>query len=105
MLLSVTKIELKSYSNLLPFFKLNGQIISELKHTNCKKYKMTGSLNLRVWYTMTLWENENDLNDFYRNGTHLQAMKQARTFSSKIKSYRLSTDDLIKWNEAKKNFK
>lgn len=105
MILSVTKIELNSYFNLLSFFKLNGQIIKELKLTNCKKYKMTGSFNLKVWYTMTCWENENELNDFYRNGAHLAAMKQAKTFSSKIQSYRLSSNDLIDWNEAKKNFK
>lgn len=104
MIVSVTKIELNSYSKLIAFFKFNGQIIEELKQTNCVKHKIAGSWNFKVWYTMTLWENENDLNNFYRNGTHLEAMKQSKSFSSKIKSLRLNKDDLIDWKEAKKLF-
>jgi hypothetical protein len=104
MIVSITKIELLSYSKLLAFFKFNGQIIKDLQQTNCKKYKVTGNWNLKTWYTMTLWENENDINDFYRNGTHLEAMKQSKTFSSKIESKRKSHYQLMNWKEAKKVF-
>lgn len=104
MIVSITKIELLSYSKLLAFFKFNGQIIKDLQQTNCKKYKVTGNWNLKTWYTMTLWENENDINDFYRNGTHLEAMKQSKTFSSKIELKRKSHDQLMNWKEAKKVF-
>lgn len=104
MIVSITKIELNSYSNLIAFFKFNGQIINELKASNCKKYKVTGSWNLKVWYTMTLWNTEDELNDFYRHGTHLEAMKQSRKFSSKIESHRIEHDDLMPWKELKKIF-
>lgn len=104
MIVSITKIELLSYSKLLAFFKFNRQIIKDLQQTNCKKYKVTGNWNLKTWYTMTLWENENDINDFYRNGTHLEAMKQSKTFSSKIESKRKSHYQLMNWKEAKKVF-
>jgi len=104
MIVSITKIELISYSKLIAFFKFNGQIINDLKQSKSKKYKITGSWNLKDWYTMTLWVNENDINDFYRNGTHLEAMKQSRTFSSKIQSKRIHNEDLISWKEAKKLF-
>jgi len=53
---------------------------------------------------MTLWKNEQQLNDFYRKGTHLEAMKQAKKFSSKMYSYRIERDDLLSWSEAKKRF-
>lgn len=104
MIVSITKIELISYSKLIAFFKFNGQIINELKLSKNKNYKITGSWNLRDWYTMTLWENENDINDFYRKGTHLEAMKQSKTFSSKIQSRRIHKENLISWKEAKKLF-
>jgi hypothetical protein len=104
MIVSITKIELISYSKLLAFFKFNSQIIKELKQSECKKFKMTGSWNLKVWYTMTLWENESDIDVFYRNRTHLEAMKKSKTFSSKIKSTRQLKDDLMNWKEAKKLF-
>jgi hypothetical protein len=54
---------------------------------------------------MTLWVNENDINEFYRNGIHLEAMKQSKIFSSKIRSKRIHHEDLISWNEAKKQLK
>lgn len=104
MIVSVTKIELISYSKLIAFFKFNGQIIAELKESNYRKHKVTGSWNLKVWYTMTLWENEKDINDFYRKGTHLEAMKQSKNFSAKIQSHRLQNEDLMGWKEAKKIF-
>jgi hypothetical protein len=104
MIVSVTRIELISYSKLIAFFKFNGQIIKELQKTPCKKYQVTGSWNLKVWYTMTLWENEEDINDFYRNGTHLEAMKQSKRFSSKIQSHRIQKEDVMDWKEAKKLF-
>lgn len=104
MIVSITKIELISYSKLFAFFSFNGQIINELKQSKSKKYKLTGSWNLKNWYTMTLWLNEKDISDFYRNGIHLNAMKQSKTFSSKIQSRRIYKDELISWKEAKKLF-
>ena len=104
MIVSITKIELNSYSKIIAFFKFNSKIIEELKLSNCKKHNVTGNWNLKVWYTMTLWENENDINDFYRNGTHQEAMKQSRNFSSKIESHRIQKEDLMNWKEAKKLF-
>ncbi len=104
MIVSITKIKLTSYTRLFAFIKFNGQIINELKQSKCKKFKVTGSWNLKTWYTMTLWEHENDINDFYRSGTHLEAMKQSKTFSSKIQSKRIQNEDLLSWKEAKKVF-
>jgi len=63
MILVITKIELNSYSKLKAFFNFNSEIIKELQQSKCKKYKVTGNWNVKVWYTMTLWENENDLNN------------------------------------------
>lgn len=104
MIVSITKIELISFSKLIAFFNFNRQIINELKQSKCKKHKLTGSWNLKDWYTMTLWVNENDINDFYSNGIHLKAMKQSKTFSFKIQSKRIHKDELISWKKAKKLF-
>jgi hypothetical protein len=104
MILSVTKIELNSYFKLRAFFKFNGRIIAELKNSKCKKYKIAGSWNLKIWYTMTLWESDNDIDSFYRNGAHMEAMKLSKTFSSAIQSTRIDSENLIDWKEAKKLF-
>jgi hypothetical protein len=104
MIVSITKIELNSYSKLIAFFKFNKQIINELKVSECKGYKVTGNWKLKVWYTMTLWESENEIDAFYRNGQHLEAMKQSKNFSSKIQFKRINHVDLISWKIGKKLF-
>jgi len=53
---------------------------------------------------MTLWENENEIDTFYRNGIHLEAMKQSKKFSSKIQFKRINQPNLISWKEAKNLF-
>ncbi|MCX6140504.1 MAG: DUF3291 domain-containing protein [Candidatus Kapabacteria bacterium] len=104
MIVSITRIELLSYSKLKAFFAFNSKIIAELKQSKCKKHSVAGNWNARVWYTMTLWENEADLNAFYRNGTHLEAMKKSKSFSPHIQSTRIDRDEMLGWKGAKKLF-
>jgi len=102
MVIGITKITLYNYRRFFAFFKFNGQIIDELKKSPCKNYKITGSWNLKTWYTMTLWEDESAIDAFYRNGSHVEAMQQAHMFSSKITTKRTSGNELISWKEARK---
>ena len=52
-------------------------------------------------YTMTLWDSEEDMNDFYRSGAHLEAIKDARRMSSEIVLLRLEADGFPAWSEVK----
>jgi hypothetical protein len=53
---------------------------------------------------MTLWEKEEDINSFYRSGTHLQAMKQSPNFSNNLSSRRVNSNTMLPWKEAKALF-
>lgn len=104
MIVSITKLELKSYSKIVAFFGFNRKIIKELQASNCKQFKLSPNWNLGTWYTMTLWGNEADLLAFYRGGTHAIAMQEAANFSTNIKAIRVESDQLIHWKIAKKLF-
>jgi hypothetical protein len=104
MIVSITKLELKSYAKIFAFFGFNQKIIKELQGSNCKQFKLSPNWNLGTWYTMTLWENETDLFTFYRGGTHAKAMLEATNFSTNIKAIRIEGDELVKWRKAKKLF-
>lgn len=104
MIVSVTKLELVSYSKLAPFFSFNTRIIAELKQSKCVKFKVSCNWNFKTWYTMSVWETENDLHEFYRNGTHLEAMKAARGLANKLESRRIQGEDFISWGKVKKLF-
>ena len=100
MKLSITYIELKSP---LKFFSLSWmamQIMLQLRKTNCKGFKKTG-----IWtshYTMSLWETEADMNDFFRSGAHLEAMRNSAKIASFIKVLTIDADNFIPWPDAKK---
>ncbi|WP_143093335.1 hypothetical protein [Halpernia frigidisoli] len=55
---------------------------------------------------MSLWETDDEINNFYRNGIHLEAMKKSKTFFSKIQSKRITVEnnELGNWRELKKIF-
>ncbi len=103
--ISITQIEIISYSKLPSFLKMNSKIFQQLKNSNCIKYKAIGSWNLKIWYTMSVWENDEEINQFYRNGNHKEAMKSAKHFSSNIKSLRIEGKEFIEWRLAKQLLK
>jgi hypothetical protein len=105
MIVSITKLELKSYAKIVAFFGFNQKIIKELQGSNCKAFKVSPNWSFRTWYTMTLWESEADLLAFYRGGTHAEAMRQAANFSTNLKAFRTEGKHLISWNEAKQLLK
>lgn len=97
---TITSIELRGP---LKFFALSSKafkIIRQLKATNCKDFRKKG-----LWtthYTMTLWNNEDELKKFTRSGAHLEAMKASKKIAKEIRTITIETDCLPKWNEAKK---
>jgi hypothetical protein len=97
---TITSIELKGP---LQFFALSANalnIIKQLKATNYKDFKKRG-----IWtkhYTMTLWNNENELKEFARSGAHLDAMKKSKEIAKEIRTITLDADALPSWDEAKK---
>ncbi|MEQ8469881.1 MAG: DUF3291 domain-containing protein [Marinoscillum sp.] len=100
MKVTVTFIELKSP---LKFFSLSAnafQILKQLKSTNHKALKKRG-----FWmkhYTMTLWENEQELKSFASSGAHLDAMKKSKDIAKEIRTITIDADKLPTWKEAEK---
>ncbi len=96
---TITSIELKGP---LKFFALSIQalkITKQLKSTNCKDFKKKGFWTKH--YTMTLWNNENDLKEFAMSGAHLEAMKKSRLIAKEIRTITIETNSLPDWKEAK----
>lgn len=97
---TITSIELQGP---LHFFALSAKalrIVKQLKTSNCKAFKKQG-----LWtkhYTMTLWNNEDELQAFARSGAHLEAMKASKDIAREIRTLTIETDVLPGWKEAKK---
>lgn len=76
------------------------KIVKQLNQSNCKAFKVSG-----IWishYTMSLWENEEEMKRFARSGAHLDAMKASKEIANEIITSTLDADQLPSWKEAKK---
>lgn len=100
MLATITSIELRGP---LKFFALSRsalKIVRQLKTSNCQKFKKQG-----IWtkhYTMTLWNNEEEMRAFAQSGAHLESMKLSKDLAKEIRTITIETDHLPNWKEAKK---
>jgi hypothetical protein len=95
---TVTSIELKGP---FKFFALSSQalkITRQLKATNCRQFKKRGFWTTH--YTMTLWNTEEELQQFARSGAHQQAMKDSAKIAREIRTYTYDADHLPKWSTA-----
>lgn len=97
---TITSIELKGPFR---FFALSAQalrITRQLKATNCRAFKKRGFWTTH--YTMTLWNNEEELKQFAQSGAHLTAMKESRLIAKEIRTLTYETESLPDWQEAKR---
>ncbi len=95
---TITSIELKGP---LKFFALSSMalnIIRQLKSEKHLDFKKKGFWTTH--YTMTLWENEKDLQDFARSGAHLDAMKRSKEIAKEIRTITIDAEKLPSWGEA-----
>ena len=96
---TITYIELNGP---FKFFALSAKalsIIKQLKATNYKDFKKKG-----VWtkhYTMTLWNNEEELKAFAKSGAHLKAMQSSAKIAKEIRTITIDAEKLPNWKEAK----
>ncbi|NQY08326.1 MAG: DUF3291 domain-containing protein [Flavobacteriales bacterium] len=73
MTVSITSITSRSPLKFLALASHAKHVVKQFEASACVNYKIKG-----VWakhYTMTLWNNVDDINSFYRNNAHKKAMQ------------------------------
>ena len=95
---TITSIELRGP---FKFFALSAsalKIIKQLRTTNCREFKKRGIWTMH--YTMTLWNNEEELKQFARSGAHLEAMKTSASLAEEIRTITFDAEKLPDWQTA-----
>jgi len=100
MMVSVTSLRLKSLSG---FFRLswNGLKISLQARRQPGFIRMKNTGFGYMHYTLSAWDQRDDLKGFSRSGAHLEAMKRASSLAREIRIYTYESDAFPDWNEAK----
>ena len=99
MILVLTHIQLKTP---LQFFQLSMhamRVVRQINDTPCIGFKKTG-----FWkghYTMTLWRNMQEMQQFSRNGNHLTAVRASSVLAEKVTTLVLEANEFPRWREAK----
>lgn len=98
MIVSITSIELKSpwYFFELSFLALH--ISNQLKGSKCIEFKKKGFWT--IYYTMTLWRNEDDIGVFAYSEAYMDTVKKLKPIAKEIRSITVSANDLPNWKEA-----
>lgn len=100
MKLTITVLKLKSPFHFFSLANYARLILKQLKTSPSKDYKARG-----IWkthYTMSLWENDQDLKQFATSGDHLKAMQKSAQIASEIVTYTIDSDKMLPWDEAKR---
>lgn len=98
MKLIITCIELRSPFSFFALSRMALDISRQLKKSRCVQFRKKGFWTKH--YTMTLWQNEEDMREFAHSGDHLKAMKVAGTLAREIRTVALTVDELPKWDRA-----
>jgi hypothetical protein len=99
MIIVITQLKLKSP---FAFFGLANQarkILGQLK-----KHPHTGFKKTGFWtdhYTMTSWNNREEMRAFATTGAHLEAMKMSGKIAKEIRTFTYETNAMPAWKEAK----
>ena len=96
---TITSIQLKTPFKFFPLSMYALNIVKQLQTTDCLDFKKQGIWTMH--YTMTLWENEEQLKAFAKSGAHLTAMQKSATIAKEIKTITIDADKLPDWETAK----
>lgn len=99
MILTITSIELKNPFLFFGFGNYARLNVKQLKASSVIKYKAKG-----IWtkhYTMSLWNNREDMQNYARTGHHKNSMAKSGKFAKVIRTYTLERDEFPSWPEAK----
>jgi hypothetical protein len=98
MKITITSLRLKSIWHFFKFSLLGMRVLGHLKDSKRVKQRTVGFW--RIHYTMTLWNNEEEMREFARTSHHLAGVKRSREIADEIRILTYSGDRLPAWKEA-----
>ncbi len=99
MKLTITSLELKNPFLFFSFANVARKNVSQLKSSAVVKFKSQGFWTTH--YTMTLWNNMEDMQQYARTGHHKDSMKKSGKYAKTIRTLTIDRDEIPSWKEAK----
>lgn len=99
MIIVITQIKLRSPWAFFGLANMARKIVGQLKNHPNSGFKKTG-----FWtnhYTITSWNNRQEMQDFARSGAHLDSMKKAGSIAKEVRTLTYEADAMPTWSAAK----
>ena len=100
MIVSIAKIRVKSPLKLIPFLRHAKMSEEQAKSTPECIHVEKGKGKGLYFYTVTAWQTEGALKEYYTTGKHGEAMKNIANLGSEISSLRIKRDNIPSFKEA-----
>ncbi|PLT27917.1 hypothetical protein [Peribacillus deserti] len=101
MFISVTRMRLKRKRNLPAFIWYTLRSVSQSKKAPGLLHSSLDKEGWHTYWTLTLWENKDDMKMYRNKGNHLKAMKISRKIASELESLNWEGDHHPSWSECK----
>ena len=98
MIASITSIQLKSPFKLLAFYRSVLPTVKQLQSGPCVQFRTKGFWTRH--YTISLWNNTEEMRAFATSGAHLDAMKKRKQVATEVRTISIQTDTLPEWKTA-----
>jgi len=99
MILTITSLELKTPFHFFVFANYARKNVGQLKRSKVVKFKSRGFW--KTHYTMSLWNNEEEMRQYARSGAHLDSMKQSGKVAQTIRTLTIDRSEMPAWPEAR----
>ena len=99
MIISITRLKLKSIWKLFPFMKYTAASVKQLNNSDCVDFK--ANLSLTDHYTYSLWNNKDEMRAFSRSGDHAKSVKRARNMAKEIRIFEMEGKEFPGWKKSK----
>lgn len=100
MFVSITLVRLKSPIYIPKLIRYASPVFGAINKEKCLHVSSSG-----LWlnhYTMTIWNNEEDMMELFKSPEHRAAMAQTQKMASNVKFYKAEMEKKPSWKEAKR---
>ncbi|PLT32817.1 DUF3291 domain-containing protein [Bacillus sp. V5-8f] len=101
MFISVTRMRLKGKRKLPIFIWHTMKSISQSRRAEGLLYSSFHKEGWDTYLTLTIWENQNNINEYRNEGSHFKAMKISRKIADKLELIHWEGDHQPTWEECK----
>jgi len=98
--ISVTKLKVKSFWHLIPFFMKSIPAFAQARKAPGNIFTETRTFDLFTYGTLSGWESESAMRQYTASGSHLEAMKVSRFITVLLQSTHFESPERTSWERA-----